>query len=102
MIFESAPWKDQGDLHMKKIINDPAKYVTEMLEGLCAAHPEYYQQVGPQGRIIVRPEAPIAGKVGIVTGVARDTSRSLPVMSAKVCWMRLLLVTYFVHPQLSR
>lgn len=53
---------------MKKIINDPAKYVAEMLEGLCAAHPEYYKQTGPQGRVIVRPEAPIKGKVGIVTG----------------------------------
>jgi len=66
---------------MKKILNDPAKYVGEMLEGLCAAHPEYYQQVGPQDRVIVRPEAPIAGKVGIVTG---GGSGHLPIFTGYV------------------
>ncbi len=66
---------------MKKILNDPAKYVAEMLEGLCAAHPEYYRQTGPQGRVIVRPDAPVAGKVGIVTG---GGSGHLPVFTGYV------------------
>ena len=66
---------------MKKILNDPLAYVTEMLEGLCAAHPEFYQNVGSDGRVIARPEAPIAGKVGIVTG---GGSGHLPVFTGYV------------------
>lgn len=53
---------------MKKILNEPFAYVDEMLEGFCAAHPEYYRQTGPEGRVIVRPNAPVEGKVGIVSG----------------------------------
>ncbi|MCC6861122.1 MAG: dihydroxyacetone kinase subunit DhaK [Bryobacterales bacterium] len=53
---------------MKKILNRPEDYVDEMLQGLCAAHPGYYRQTGSAGRVIVRPEAPVQGKVGIVTG----------------------------------
>jgi phosphoenolpyruvate---glycerone phosphotransferase subunit DhaK len=34
---------------MKKLLNSPETYVDEMLEGLCAAHPQYYRQTGPQG-----------------------------------------------------
>jgi len=53
---------------MKKILNQPENYVVEMLEGLCAAHPRYFKRSGAEGRVLARPEAPIAGKVGIVTG----------------------------------
>lgn len=53
---------------MKKILNEPSTYVDEMLAGLCAAHPMHYKQAGAEGRVIVRPGAPIPGKVGIVTG----------------------------------
>ncbi len=53
---------------MKKILNQPLDYVNETLEGLCAAHPQYYKRIGAEGRVLVRPDAPIHGKVGIVTG----------------------------------
>ncbi len=53
---------------MKKILNQPEDYVIEMLEGLCAAHPRYFKRTAAEGRVVVRPDAPIAGKVGIVTG----------------------------------
>lgn len=53
---------------MKKILNRPENYVIEMLEGLCAAHPRYFKRSGVEGRVLARPDAPIAGKVGIVTG----------------------------------
>ena len=53
---------------MKKILNNPLDYVNETLEGLAAAHPKYYRRTGAEGRVLVRPEAPIRGKVGIVTG----------------------------------
>ncbi len=53
---------------MKKILNRPEDYVVEMVEGLCAAHPRYFRSSGAEGRVLARPEAPIAGKVGIVTG----------------------------------
>ncbi|QCO00082.1 dihydroxyacetone kinase subunit DhaK (plasmid) [Azospirillum argentinense] len=53
---------------MKKILNNPADYVDEMLDGLCAAHPESYRRAGESGRVIVRADAPVQGKVGIVSG----------------------------------
>jgi dihydroxyacetone kinase-like protein len=53
---------------MKKILNRPTDYVNEMLDGLCAAHPQYYRRTGAEGRVVVRRDAPTRGKVGIVTG----------------------------------
>jgi len=53
---------------MKKILNEPAAYVDEMLEGLCLAHPHDYKRLGPEGRVIVRAGGPIKGKVAIVSG----------------------------------
>ena len=66
---------------MKKILNDPFSYVDEMLVGLCAAHPEHYKQVGEQGRVIARPDAPVQNKVGIVSG---GGSGHLPVFTGYV------------------
>lgn len=53
---------------MKKLINDPASFVDEMLEGILVAHPDAFRAVGPGLRAIVRADAPVAGQVGIVTG----------------------------------
>ena len=53
---------------MKKILNTPLDYVDQTLEGLAAAHPNYYRRGGAEGRVIRRPDAPIRGKVGIATG----------------------------------
>ncbi|MGQ9887314.1 MAG: dihydroxyacetone kinase subunit DhaK [Aggregatilineales bacterium] len=53
---------------MKKILNDPERYVPELLEGLLAAHPQRLKSVADDAHCIVRADAPIAGKVGIVTG----------------------------------
>jgi len=66
---------------MKKILNEPTMYVAEMLEGFCAAHPEYYKRAGEEGRVIVRADAPVRGKVGIVTG---GGSGHLPVFTGYV------------------
>jgi phosphoenolpyruvate---glycerone phosphotransferase subunit DhaK len=52
---------------MQKLINDPAAFVDEMLEGILAAHGNALRRVD-DGRAIVRTDAPVAGKVGIVTG----------------------------------
>jgi dihydroxyacetone kinase-like protein len=66
---------------MKKILNDPYSYVDEMLIGLCGAHPQFYRQTGEGGRVIKRPDAPIKGKVGIVTG---GGSGHLPIFTGYV------------------
>jgi dihydroxyacetone kinase-like protein len=50
-----------------------------MLEGLCAAHPEFYAQ--PERRVIVRAEEKKPGKVGIVTG---GGSGHLPIFTGYV------------------
>jgi dihydroxyacetone kinase len=52
---------------VQKILNNPAAFVDEMLEGILAAHPRELRRVG-EGRCLVRAAAPVSGKVGIVTG----------------------------------
>ena len=51
---------------MKKFINDPASVVSEALCGMAAAHPEL--RVDHQNKIIYRGDAPIVGKVGLLSG----------------------------------
>ena len=51
---------------MKKLINDPADVVADSLCGMAAAHPE--MRVDHTNRIVYRLDAPIAGKVGLVSG----------------------------------
>ncbi|HEY85436.1 MAG TPA: dihydroxyacetone kinase subunit DhaK [Chloroflexi bacterium] len=52
---------------MKKIINKPADFVPEMLDGLIKAHPD---QLAYQDDIhsIVRADSPVEGKVALATG----------------------------------
>ena len=51
---------------MKKLINDPANVVSEALRGVAAAHPEL--RVDHHNKIIYRGDAPVRGKVGLVSG----------------------------------
>ncbi|WP_448608839.1 dihydroxyacetone kinase subunit DhaK [Geodermatophilus sp. URMC 60] len=51
---------------MKKLINDPADVVPEALRGLAAAHPEL--RVDHENRVVFRGDAPVRGKVGLVSG----------------------------------
>ena len=51
---------------MKKLINDPRHFVGEALLGIEAARPEVH--VDHANRIIYRRDAPVAGKVGLVSG----------------------------------
>lgn len=53
---------------MKKIINDPAAFVDEFVEGILLAHPDLVKTPGDDIRVMVRADAPQQGKVGIVTG----------------------------------
>lgn len=53
---------------MKKLINDPDAFVDEMLEGLLLAHPDMLKAASEDRRALVRADAPLQGKVGIVTG----------------------------------
>lgn len=64
---------------MKKIINKAVDYVDEMLEGLCAVHPDIYAQPSP--RVIARAGGVTPGKVGLVTG---GGSGHLPVFTGYV------------------
>jgi dihydroxyacetone kinase-like protein len=51
---------------MKKLINDPVDVVSEALRGMAAAHPEL--RVDLPERIVFRGDAPVRGKVGLVSG----------------------------------
>ncbi len=51
---------------MKKLINEPADVVVDALRGMAAAHPEL--RVDVQNKIVYRADAPVRGKVGLVSG----------------------------------
>ena len=51
---------------MKKLINEPGDVVAQALLGMAAAHPEI--RVDHEHRIVYRREAPVAGKVGLISG----------------------------------
>ena len=53
---------------MKKILNDPKKFVVEMLDGLLKAHPSLLEHAGDDLHCIVRAGAPRPGKVALATG----------------------------------
>ena len=52
---------------MKKFINDPFDVVDEMLEGFLDVHRQQVRKL-ETARTIVRADAPVKGKVGVVTG----------------------------------
>ncbi|TFD73011.1 dihydroxyacetone kinase subunit DhaK [Cryobacterium fucosi] len=52
---------------MKKLVNDPKNVVTEAVAGFGAAHADLVR-VSTDPIYIVRTDAPVAGKVGIVSG----------------------------------
>lgn len=53
--------------HMKKLINEPSAVVDEMLDGMVAAHPDEVRRL-PDSNVLVRNDAPVEGKVAIVSG----------------------------------
>jgi dihydroxyacetone kinase len=53
---------------MKKIINTTEKVVDEMLEGMLRAYPYHVKSAPNTKRTVMFADAPIAGKVGIITG----------------------------------
>ena len=53
---------------MKKIINNPADFVPEMLDGLIRAHPDQLDHAGDDLHAIVRADSPVEGKVALATG----------------------------------
>ena len=52
---------------MKKLINDPADVVREELQGIAAAHPDLVR-VELDPHLIVRADAPVDGKVALISG----------------------------------
>jgi phosphoenolpyruvate---glycerone phosphotransferase subunit DhaK len=52
---------------LKKFINDPEAVVNESLVGLAAAHGDLLRY-DPEARIVVRADAPVEGKVALVSG----------------------------------
>lgn len=51
---------------MKKLINDPADVISEALRGMAIAHPGLH--IDHTNRIIYRGDAPVPGKVGLISG----------------------------------
>src|SRR5699024_11564081 len=57
----------QEAVYMKKMINDPDRVVQDMTDGLAAAYPDKVRKI-PDTTVIVRNDAPVGGKVGLVSG----------------------------------
>ncbi|HYJ70541.1 MAG TPA: dihydroxyacetone kinase subunit DhaK [Nocardioidaceae bacterium] len=51
---------------MKKLINDPEAVVRDALAGVALAHPEL--RIDREHRLVIRGDAPVQGKVGLVSG----------------------------------
>ncbi|MFC5153581.1 dihydroxyacetone kinase subunit DhaK [Streptomyces amakusaensis] len=51
---------------MRMLINTPETVVADALRGMAVAHPEL--RVDVENRVVVRRDAPVAGRVGIVSG----------------------------------
>jgi dihydroxyacetone kinase-like protein len=51
---------------VKNLINNPADVVADALRGFAAAHPEL--RVDHANRVVYRGDAPVAGKVGLISG----------------------------------
>lgn len=52
---------------MKKLINQPERVVEDMLAGMAAAYPQYVRLL-PDLNVVVRADAPVKGKVALVSG----------------------------------
>lgn len=52
---------------MKKLINKPEDVVTEALAGMAAAHPDLLR-VDVEQQLVIRKDAPVSGKVGVISG----------------------------------
>jgi len=52
---------------MKKVINDPAQAVPEMLRGMEKAHGDLIRVVA-EHNLVIRADAPVSGKVALVSG----------------------------------
>jgi len=52
---------------MKKLINEPEDIVDEMLDGMVAAYPDELRRLD-DAEVLVREDAPVDGKVGVVAG----------------------------------
>jgi dihydroxyacetone kinase-like protein len=52
---------------MKKLINAPEDIVKEALQGVGAAHPDLVR-IDLENQLVIRRDAPVAGKVGLVSG----------------------------------
>jgi len=60
---------DRKGYGVKKLINDPYAIVDEMLDGFVGAHARQVRRLEDgKGRAVVRVDAPVAGKVGVLIG----------------------------------
>src|SRR6516162_8749448 len=59
--------EQRSQKNMKKLINSPDNVVKEALAGMEALHPELIR-VDYENQIVVRKDAPIRGKVGVISG----------------------------------
>lgn len=69
---------------MKMLINVAETVVTDALRGMAAAHPELV--VDAENRVIVRRDAPVAGKVALVSGGGSGHEPLHGGSSGPACW----------------
>jgi phosphoenolpyruvate---glycerone phosphotransferase subunit DhaK len=72
MMVQRGPFRREkiyarGDSRMKKLINNPDDVVKESLQGVAAAHGDLVK-VHFDPTFVVRADAPVKGKVGVISG----------------------------------
>jgi phosphoenolpyruvate---glycerone phosphotransferase subunit DhaK len=82
---------------MKKLINHPENVVKEELEGVALAHPDLVK-VHYDPNYVVRADAPIQGKVGLLSGGGSGMNPCTAASSDGACWTPPAPVQVFTSP----
>ncbi|SUC38369.1 dihydroxyacetone kinase subunit DhaK [Proteus mirabilis] len=85
---------------MKKLINRVDDVLSEQLQGFAKAHPEI--NLHPSSFYVTRHDAPVKGKVALLSGGGSGMSQCMLVLLEKACLMGHVLVRSLPHqPQIK-
>lgn len=70
---------------MKKIINDPANVVPEMVEGMVRSYPQYLKKIKDTAAVVRADKDSMSGKVALSAEAVQVMSLLTQVLLVKVC-----------------
>lgn len=69
---------------MQRFVNDPDYIVEDMVKGYVKAHKDLIKRSEANDRVVQYVNAPVEGKVGLVTGVDQDMNLRFLAMSERI------------------